>query len=295
MLSVIGDITDAHTVNSVFERSVPELVIHLAAQSLVRASYEDPIGTYVTNVIGTGHVLEAVRHSDARVAVVVTSDKCYENKERLEPYREDDPLGGRDPYSNSKACAELLTAAYRTSFFAGPETTRIASARAGNVIGGGDWAEGRLVPDLVRAGLKGEPALIRNPDAVRPWQHVLDCLSGYLTLAEAAWSSHEFAGAWNFGPQDDPRPVSWFCDAVAERWPGLQWSRDTGKHPPEAGLLQLDSTKAKGSMSWRQRLELEEAIDWTIEWYLAMRDGRPVRETVEDQLDRYAEIDARDG
>lgn len=292
MHSMVGDVRDPDVVKEAIARAEPEVVFHLAAQSLVRRSYTDPVTTYDTNVLGTAHLLEAVRGIDDVRVVVVTSDKCYENVGTLRPYREDDPLGGRDPYSSSKACTELLAASYRSSFFEG---RCIATARAGNVIGGCDWAEDRLVPDLARAALEQRAAVLRNPDSVRPWQHVLDCLSGYLALAEGLEKA-ESASAWNFGPDPDgTRSVGWMADAFAEHWPGgIEWTIEPDKGLPEARLLQLDSSKARSGLGWQPRLTLEEAVAWTARVYKASNDEQELRQVIGEQLDHYTSGDGRE-
>ncbi|MFN6935041.1 MAG: CDP-glucose 4,6-dehydratase, partial [Tsuneonella sp.] len=254
MTSIIGDIRDADALKSALLAADPEIVIHMAAQPLVRASYQDPVGTYATNVMGTVHLLEAVRAAPSvRAVCVVTTDKCYENREWVWGYREDEPMGGYDPYSNSKGCAELVTSAYRRSFFAdaGPA---IASGRAGNVIGGGDWAADRLVPDILRAIVAGEPVMIRNPLATRPWQHVLEPLSGYLVLCQALWTRGDaVAGGWNFGPRDDDaRPVQWIVERMCALWgEGASWERDGTVQPHEANYLKLDISKAHSGLGWQ--------------------------------------------
>lgn len=297
MDSVLGDVRDLAGIKTALRHAEPEIVIHMAAQALVRESYADPVGTFSTNFMGTVHVLEAAREArSVRVVVIVTSDKCYENREQARGYREDEPMGGHDPYSASKGCAELVTAAYRRSFFADAGTAAVASARAGNVIGGGDWSRDRLVRDAMFAFVEGKPVRIRNPGAVRPWQHVLDPLSGYLALAERLWAdgaSH--AGAWNFGPvQDDARPVSWLVGELARRWGGgATWEADTGAHLHEAGILMLDCTKARTQLGWRPRLPLSTALDWTVEWYRCHADGGDVRRLTEEQIRRYQDGLAR--
>jgi CDP-glucose 4,6-dehydratase len=249
----------------------PEVVFHMAAQALVGRSYRQPVETYSTNVMGTVHVLEAVRSvPSVRAVVVVTSDKVYDNRNWVWSYREDEPLGGHDPYSSSKGCAELVTAAYRRSFFSGAGAPVIATARAGNVIGGGDWSENRIVPDAARAFLKGEPLVVRNPDSVRPWQHVLDALSGYVTLAEALLRDGVSAGdAWNFGPSEDHAvEVATIAGIATRLWPRSRWSR--AKDAPafsEDRVLKLDSAKARVALGWRGRLSLEATLAWTLDWY----------------------------
>lgn len=297
MKSVIGDIRDLEAVTAVVAGERPEILFHLAAQSLVRRSYRDPVETFSTNLMGTVHVLEAARRGESvRVLVNVTSDKCYANREWLWGYREGEPLGGADPYSSSKACAELASAAYRHSFFAsdGGHGVRLAlaSARAGNGIGGGDWAADRLVPDVFRAFLEKRPASIRNPGAVRPWQHVLDMLNGYLILAERlSASGAEYGEAWNFGPYDeDVRPVGWMADRLAALWGnGAGWEVDRASQPPEAGLLRLDSAKARARLGWFPRLRLERALEWTAEWYREHGRGADARSVTERQIARFEE------
>jgi CDP-glucose 4,6-dehydratase len=271
----IGDVRDAAALAGALDRAAPEVVFHLAAQPLVRASYRDPVHTYAVNVMGTVHLLEAVRRSPTvRALVNVTSDKCYENREWLWGYRESEALGGRDPYSSSKACAELVTAAYRDSFL-GAGGAAIASARAGNVIGGGDWADDRLLPDFFRAARAGHALAVRYPDATRPWQHVLDPLAGYLLLAEyLAAHGQRGAQAWNFGPaEDDARPVRWLLDRLAAEMPGTGWQRTGGEQPHEAASLKLDSSKARQLLGWRPRWRLAEALRRTVEWQRGWLDG----------------------
>jgi CDP-glucose 4,6-dehydratase len=284
-----GDIRDVEGVARAVAQSRPEVVLHLAAQALVRRSFEDPRETYEINTMGTVNLLDAVRRhgADVRAVVVVTSDKCYENREWEWGYREDDPMGGHDPYSSSKGAAELVTSAYRRSFFSAPAGPRIASARAGNVIGGGDFGRDRLVPDLMRAALAGEPLRLRNPQAVRPWQHVLNPLSGYLLLAQALWASAEHACAWNFGPPEhDARSVAWIVERLAELWPGgLQWSVDEGPHPHEARYLKLDSSRARSRLGWRPPVALADALASIVEWYGALREGSDMRSLTSAQIE----------
>ena len=271
--------------------SAPEVVFHLAAQSLVRQSYDDPVGTYASNVMGTVHLLEAVRRGHGVRAVVnVTSDKCYQNLETGQAYREQDPMGGRDPYSSSKGCAELVTTAYRASFFGGEGAPAIASARAGNVIGGGDWAADRIVPDMVRAIAAGKSVLVRNPKAIRPWQHVLEPVSGYLQLAERLCSSpSEFSEGWNFGSNnEDAVPVEVIVSTIARLWgPPAGWTKDKGSHPHEAHFLKLDSTKARTRLGWRPRLGLQNALEWTVDWYKKQAQGADARQLTLAQIERY--------
>ena len=295
--SQLGDVRDLSAVDAVMARSRAEVVFHLAAQALVRRSYVDPVGTYAANVMGTAHVLDAARRSAGlRAIVVVTSDKCYENREWCWPYREDEAMGGHDPYSSSKGCAELLTAAWRRSFFPsdGAQPVGLGSARAGNVIGGGDWAEDRLVPDCMRAFASGQPVVIRRPAAVRPWQHVLEPLSGYLALAERlSTDPRSFGEAWNFGPAtDDARPVGWVVDRLSAFWGnGARWERDSGTHPHEAGLLQVDASKARTRLGWTPRLSLEESLRWTVDWYKRFEAGEDAGTLTLDQIERFENLE----
>jgi len=273
-----GDVRDADAVLQAVRAARPEVVFHLAAQSIVRASLDDPAGTYETNVLGTAHVLGAA--GDAAV-VCVTSDKCYAPGDR--PHREGDPLGGRDPYSASKAAQELVAAAHREALGG-----RVATARAGNVIGGGDWARDRLLPDLVRARDSGEPVVLRHPDAVRPWQHVLGPLAGYLLLAERLAGSPEFASAWNFGPAGtDARPVRWIVDRVRERWP-LDVRTDPPREDVEAPALRLDASAARERLGWAPRLDLPAALDATVSWHDQVRAGADARTVTLTQIEEAA-------
>jgi CDP-glucose 4,6-dehydratase len=282
-------------VRDVFVAQGPEVVIHMAAQPLVRRSYVDPVGTYATNVMGTVNVLDAVRQTDAvRVAINVTTDKVYENREWEWGYREDEPKGGRDPYSNSKACSELVTSAYRESFFGPDSRVGVATVRAGNVIGGGDWGADRLIPDMMRAALDREELLVRNPDAIRPWQHVLNPLSGYLKLAESLWESDELADGWNFGPDErDARPVRWILERLSELW-GVQipWRHDGGSHPHEAMYLRLDSSKARVRLGWGPRWDLEQALASIVSWYKAFQAEADLREHSLRQIEEFVEAPA---
>ena len=295
MHSTHGDVRDLDALCRAIESNGPEIVFHLAAQSLVRESYAEPVATFATNVMGTVNVLEAVRRNACvRVVVLVTSDKCYENREWLWGYRENEPMGGHDPYSASKGCAELAAAAYRASFFisssGGPHGPAVATARAGNVIGGGDWARDRLIPDIVRAFAASQPVRIRNPDAVRPWQHVLESLSGYLLLAELMWSrGHTFAGAWNFGPQaGDTRPVRWIVEVIAREWGAdARWEIDRGMQPAEAITLRLDSSKATAELGWMPRWSLPTALRSIVEWHKAHLCGADLRAMTLRQIDAY--------
>jgi CDP-glucose 4,6-dehydratase len=311
MTSIIGDIRDFEALNTAIKAAHPEIVLHLAAQPLVRRSYAEPRETYATNVMGTVNVLDAVREnarenarttSSVRAIVVATTDKCYENRElglSHAGYVETDAMGGYDPYSSSKGAAELVTSAYRQSYFH-PDSyaehrVAVASARAGNVIGGGDWSEDRLIPDFIRAITAGEPLKIRNPHATRPWQHVLEPLSGYLTLAEnLASNGPRFASAWNFGPADnDARPVDWIAQRLVDLWgaggkSGAAWQLDGDNHPHEAKYLKLDSTKARTELGWAPKLNLDDALKSLVAWYQAHQTGgADLRELTLQQIRQY--------
>ncbi len=295
MKSAIGDIRDLARLQQEVKAFRPEIVFHLAAQPLVRQSYEDPAGTFETNVTGTANVLEAVRGCESvRAVVVITSDKCYENKEWTWAYRENDRLGGYDPYSSSKACAELVVASYRSAFFSAQRYQQhgvaLASARAGNVIGGGDWGQDRLVPDIMRAFTAGQVLKIRNPKAVRPWQHVMEPLRGYLLLAERLHrEGARFAEAWNFGPEySDTKTVEWIVEKLAKAWgPEARWEVDGAEHPHEARTLKLDWTKASEGLGWRPELRLEAALQLTSQWYRAFQDKEEMRALTCRQIEQY--------
>lgn len=300
MKTIIGDIRDRVMLTKAMREAAPDIVIHMAAQPLVRRSYVDPVETYSTNVMGTVHVLEAVRQTQSVRAVVnVTSDKCYENKEWLWGYRETEPMGGFDPYSNSKGCAELVTAAYRNSFF-NPSTysehqVALATGRAGNVIGGGDWAEDRLIPDILRAISDGRPVVIRNPHAIRPWQHVLEPLSGYLQLAQKLYEDGVAYGeGWNFGPNDeDAKPVQWLVDQLTRQWgDGASWKLDQADHPHEAHYLKLDCSKAKMRLDWQPGWTLLQTLERIIIWQKSYLRGADMYEL---SLKQIADFIARDG
>ncbi len=300
-----GDIRDAASLDRAVQQFAPEVVFHLAAQPLVRLSYDDPVGTYETNVIGTARVLDAVRRTPTvRAVVVVTTDKCYENREWAWGYRETDPLGGYDPYSSSKACAEILSAAFRQSYFhpeklnqPGGHTTAIATARAGNVIGGGDWSPDRLIPDLVSAFTRGEPALIRRPHAIRPWQHVLDPLHGYIKLAEKLLlGDPRFATAYNFGPaDDDARPVSWIVEKMTRFWgEGASSTLDPDPGVHEAGYLKLDASRARTDLDWYPRLRLETALSWLVDWYRAAQRDEDLQALTFRQISAFEALSRED-
>lgn len=292
---VEGDIRDLASVEAAMAAADPEVVFHLAAQPLVRLSYAIPVETFATNVQGTVHVLDAGRRMPQLKAIVcITSDKCYENRETDRPYREDDPMGGYDPYSASKGATELVVAAYRRSFF--QDGPKLASVRAGNVIGGGDWASDRLIPDIVRAMIAGDKPLIRAPNSVRPWQHVLEALSGYLMIAERLTQGHDWAATgWNFGPAEaDTQPVSWIVDRMTSAWGAPGWDQpamsDTGGPPPhEAKLLKLDCTKARTQLGWRPAFTLDQALGRIVEWHRDVAEGGDPREISLAQLENYRE------
>ncbi len=294
--SVISDIRDAETLTKAMSEAAPEIVIHMAAQPLVCDSYEKPVETYAINVMGTVNLLEAVRNcNNVRAVVNVTTDKCYENKEWFWGYRENEPMGGYDPYSNSKACSELVTSAYRSSFFNLKDYSNhgvaLASARAGNVIGGGDWATHRLIPDCIRAILKGEKIVIRKPHAIRPWQHVLEPLSGYMLLAQNLYEiGPRFAEGWNFGPNDDDaKSVEWIAKRICDKWgDNASYEIDKGEHPHEAHYLKLDCSKAKSMLGWLPRWVLEKAIDSIIEWTMAYKENKDLKQTCLDQIKEYS-------
>ena len=299
MTSITEDVRHLEYLQAVIADHRPEIIIHLAAQPLVRCSYEDPVETYSTNVMGTVNVLEAVRQSESiRVVVSITSDKCYENKEWLWGYRENDPVGGYDPYSSSKGCAELIISAYRDSFFPAEKyqhhRVAVASTRAGNVIGGGDWARDRLIPDFMTAIMEDRPAIIRSPSAVRPWMHVLEPLNGYLCLAEQLWAhGPKFAQAWNFGPNsEDTKTVLWLVEHLTRFWgEGARWKLDSVHHPHESRFLKLDCSKAQSLLGWLSKLRLSTALEWTVEWYRSYQQNKDMRALTEEQIIRFENIE----
>jgi CDP-glucose 4,6-dehydratase len=296
--SIIGDIRDFDKLLATFSENKPEIVIHMAAQPLVICSYQNPIETYSTNVMGTVHLLEAVRKTPSVRAVVnITTDKCYENREWIWGYRENEPMGGYDPYSNSKGCAELVSSAYRTSFFNRKSNEHsvvsLATVRAGNVIGGGDWSKNRLLPDILNGFVRGEIVSIRNPQAIRPWQHVLEPLRGYLTLAELLFDSGEnYAEGWNFGPNDeDVKPVVWIVNQMANLWGGeVAWQIDEVKHPHEANYLKLDISKARSRLNWHPALKLEDALKLIVEWARQYSAGKNMRNFTLKQICDYQQL-----
>jgi CDP-glucose 4,6-dehydratase len=298
--SLEGDVCEYQQLKGALEQCRPQIVIHMAAQSLVRRSYQDPLTTYSTNIMGTVNLLEAIRHvKGIRAVVNVTSDKCYENRRTANGYREEESLGGSDPYSSSKACAELITSAFRRSFFNstknGDSGIHLASARAGNVIGGGDWAPDRLIPDVIKAFSTNEPVKIRNPKAIRPWQHVLDPISGYLKLAEKLWSKHaRYADAWNFGPSASmAKPVGWITQYIANSWGNrAKWERDGGEHYKESFCLKLNSTKSRLRLGWSPLLNIRKTLDWTISWYKRFYAGEDARAITLEQLHTFIQLDS---
>lgn len=300
MTSITGDIRDLETFQAALNQHRPEVVFHMAAQPLVRYSYQHPVETYAINVMGTVNILEAIRQSETvRCAVMITTDKCYDNREWVWGYREDEPMGGRDPYSSSKGCSELVVKAYRESYFNSQDYQShkigVATVRAGNVIGGGDWASDRLVPDIMRAIQENTPVLIRNPNAIRPWQHVLEPLGGYLCLAEQMWHrGAELANAWNFGPEDsDAKPVSWIVDYLTRLWgEGASWQLDLDSHPHEATYLKLDCSKVKSKLGWEPKLSLGTALEWIVEFYRAYRSDADMHALTVEQIQRYQNLGA---
>ena len=295
MHSIEGDIRDFSHLSRVIDACRPEIVLHLAAQSVVRRGYDDPIETYSSNVMGTVHLLEALRRKRRSCVVVnVTSDKCYENREWLWGYREDERMGGRDPYSNSKGCAELVTAAFRASFFPPDELAlhgiALATARAGNAIGGGDWTANQLIPDMIRAFLSGRRGQIRSPQAIRPWQFVLEPLHGYLLLAERLMQdAAQFGCGWNFGPvETDARPVAWLADELARLWgDGAGWQSDAAQHPHEAHYLKLDASRARALLGWQPHLPLAEALEWIVAWYRGFHAGADLARLTRMQIQQF--------
>lgn len=295
MTSIIGDIRNLSALRDAMLAAKPEIVIHMAAQPLVRRSYAEPVETYSTNVMGVVNLMEAVRSCEAARSVInVTTDKCYENREWEWGYRENEPMGGFDPYSSSKGCAELITAAYRSSYF-NPEgyaehRVAVSTARAGNVIGGGDWAEDRLIPDILAAFATDKQVLIRNPHAIRPWQHVLEPLRGYLMLAERMYiAGADFSQAWNFGPNDDDaKEVAWIVDRIASIWgPNAAWALDKRDHPHEAGYLKLDISKARNRLGWHPLLNLGTSLEYIIGWHKGIGDGASPRDQTLQQIRQY--------
>jgi len=298
MTSVHGDIRDLEHFKDTVKTYQPEIIIHMAAQSLVRYSYDHPVETYSTNVMGTVNILDTIRQlGGVKVVLVITSDKCYENRETMVGYKESDPMGGYDPYSSSKGCTELVTTAYTNSFFPPDRFSdhgiAIASTRAGNVIGGGDWGEDRLIPDIMRSCLGDQPLTIRYPDAIRPWQHVLEPLNGYLELAEHMWAHGTgFNGGWNFGPdKDDCKPVHWILETLNNKWNGgIQWEQSSNKNPHEATYLSLDCSKSKQLLGWSPRLNLTTALELLVDWYQGYSNNDNMRDLSINQLTYFENL-----
>lgn len=285
----IADIRDLVALKEAVDKAQPEIVFHLAAQPLVRYSYDNPLETYTTNVIGTVNLFESLRQtSSVRAIVNVTTDKCYENREWIWPYRENEAMGGYDPYSSSKGCVELVTSAYRRSFFS-KSNIALASARAGNVIGGGDWAQDRLIPDFLRALDDKRSLIIRSPNAIRPWQHVLEPLSGYMLLGERLFLEGElYASAWNFGPNEaDARPVQWIVEKLISSTPDASWEIDQNPQPHEAHYLKLDSSKARAMLNWQSRWDLETALSKIIDWHHGWQNGQDMHAMCLAQINEY--------
>jgi len=292
MKSIVGDIRVPDEILKICLKERPEIIIHMAAQALVRYSYSNPIETYQTNVMGSLHVLEAAKQCESvKSIVMVTTDKCYENKEWIWPYRETDRLGGHDPYSSSKACMELLVDSYRKSYLSGQHECAVATVRAGNVIGGGDWSEDRLIPDIIKSFIAKKPVRIRNPQSIRPWQHVLEPLSGYLLLAEKLYlEGDKYTGAWNFGPAlDDAKTVGYIVKKMANNWGNSQWELDTNDQVKEANILKLDCTKAYEVLAWKGRWSIDTALEKTIEWYQAEQNKMEMQAFCYQQITEYTQ------
>ena len=295
MVSIHGDVRDYAALQEALNTHQPDIIFHMAAQSVVRESYDQPVDTYSTNVMGTVNLLEAVRHLPGRAAVInITTDKVYQNNEWVWGYRETDRLGGHDPYSNSKACSELVTQSFKDSFFSAPsdksKAKLIGTGRAGNVIGGGDWTRDQLVPDVINAFQQNRPVVLRSPKSVRPWQFVLDCLGGYMTLAEKMYlQGDDYAGNWNFGPRlEDTLPVQQIVERIISKWPGqASWNLDPGRHPHEAGCLRLDTSKTLLQLGWKPRLALTESLDWIVEWYTQYFNNADPRAVCLEQIARF--------
>tara|TARA_B110000263_G_scaffold220990_1_gene209186 strand:+ start:286 stop:1350 length:1065 start_codon:yes stop_codon:yes gene_type:complete len=295
MTSIMEDVTDIECITNAIKQHKPEIVIHMAAQSLVHKSYDQPLETFSTNIMGTINLLEAIRTSSKKCVIInVTSDKCYENQELARGYKETDMMGGLDPYSSSKGCAELITSSFRNSFFSNSDTKEfdisLASVRAGNVIGGGDWAENRIVPDIIRGIIDKKIIKIRNPNAIRPWQHVLEPLRGYLELVEKIWNNKsEYAESWNFGPDhEDLKSVSWITDKIIDVWGSdVKVDNNNTNYKPETNLLKLDCSKAKSKIKWMPKIKLEQAIQLTVDWYKQYEQKNELKEFTQNQIEEY--------
>ena len=295
MTSIMEDVTDIECITNAIKQHKPEIVIHMAAQSLVHKSYDQPLETFSTNIMGTINLLEAIRTSSKKCVIInVTSDKCYENQELARGYKETDMMGGLDPYSSSKGCSELITSSFRNSFFSNSDTKEfdisLASVRAGNVIGGGDWAENRIVPDIIRGIIDKKIIKIRNPNAIRPWQHVLEPLRGYLELVEKIWNNKsEYAESWNFGPDhEDLKSVSWITDKIIDVWGSdVKVDYNNTDYKPETNLLKLDCSKAKSKIKWMPKIKLEQAIQLTVDWYKQYEQKNELKEFTQNQIEEY--------
>lgn len=298
MKSIIGDIRDFSVIQKIIQENQPEIIIHMAAQALVRKSYEDPIDTFSTNIMGTVNLLESLKQSKkTRVVINVTSDKCYENNGEENIFSENSPMGGYDPYSSSKGCSELITSAFKNSFYNSKEfdshKLSLSTVRAGNVIGGGDWAKDRLIPDIINSIVKKIPTQIRNTESVRPWQFVLEPLNGYLLLAERMWEEgNKFSEAWNFGPNDeDCKSVKWILEKISKNFDNTWvWENDAKNNPHEALILKLDCNKAKKRLNWKTKLSIDETLEWTINWYKEFLKNSNMKKYTENQINRFVEL-----
>ncbi|RZD43348.1 MAG: CDP-glucose 4,6-dehydratase, partial [Thaumarchaeota archaeon] len=298
MKSIIGDIRDFSVIQKIIQENQPEIIIHMAAQALVRKSYEDPLNTFSTNIMGTANLLESLKQSKkTRVVINVTSDKCYENNGEENIFSENSPMGGYDPYSSSKGCSELITSAFKNSFYNSKEfdlhKLSLSTVRAGNVIGGGDWAKDRLIPDIINSIVKKIPTQIRNTESVRPWQFVLEPLQGYLILAEKMWKEgNEFSGAWNFGPDNEGcKSVKWILEKISKNFNNTWvWENDAKKNPHEASMLKLDCNKAKKRLNWKTKLSIDETLEWTINWYKEFLKNSNMKKYTENQINRFVEL-----
>jgi CDP-glucose 4,6-dehydratase len=298
MTSIIGDIRDFSVIQKIIQENQPEIIIHMAAQALVRKSYEDPLNTFSTNIMGTANLLESLKQSKkTRVVINVTSDKCYKNNGEENIFSENSPMGGYDPYSSSKGCSELITSAFKNSFYNSKEfdlhKLSLSTVRAGNVIGGGDWAKDRLIPDIINSIIKKIPTQIRNTESVRPWQFVLEPLQGYLILAEKMWKEgNEFSGAWNFGPDNEGcKSVKWILEKISKNFDNTwTWENDAKKNPHEASILKLDCNKAKKRLNWKTKLGIDETLEWTINWYKEFLKNSNMKKYTENQINRFVEL-----
>jgi CDP-glucose 4,6-dehydratase len=296
MESVMGNVCDFKKLSSTIEQFKPEIIIHMAAQSLVLKSYEDPLETFSTNILGTVNLLESVRSTVKNNCIIIniTSDKCYDNSISVVPHKESDPMGGFDPYSSSKGCAELITSSFQKSFFNSNNSSNIAlaSVRAGNVIGGGDWSENRLIPDIMNSKLQNKTIKIRNPNSIRPWQHVLDPLHGYLLLAEQMWKNDsKFSEPWNFGPPaEKSKSVSWIVEKLTKLWGDGQWEIDSKKNQYESPSLLLDSSKANINLNWESKIDIDLALKWIVDWYKEFQNNKDMKQFTEFQIELFSKL-----